>query len=144
MFELPIFLPGAFYARRNVVRNSWTCTSELRSLQRSLPRFSAYLPKGFRKSYSTVHPASFSRDAQDFGGKRKTIRGVPWSRKQARLGPTRIASPRLGLTRFISVSWLTGRCPVAGAHDAPFITECSRGVSDLARQEPKRAFPHPT
>ena len=27
--------------------------------------------------YFTVHPASFSRDAQDFGGKRKATRGVP-------------------------------------------------------------------
>lgn len=57
---------------------------------------------------------------------------------------SRLDSDRLGATRFISVSWLTGRCPAAGAHDAPFITECSRSVSDLARPESpsgRRAFP---
>jgi len=62
----------------------------------------------------------------------------------ARLDSYRLASARLDSTRFISVSWLTGRCPAADAHDAPFITECSRRVSDLARPgSPSGRFPTP-
>lgn len=62
----------------------------------------------------------------------------------ARLDSDCLVSARLDSTRFISVSWLTGRCPAAGAHDAPFITECSRRVSDLARPgSPSGRFPTP-
>lgn len=44
---------------------------------------------------------------------------------------------RLASIRFISVSWLTGRCP---ACDAPFITECCNQRADLARPETQPAL----
>lgn len=56
----------------------------------------------------------------------------------------RLASPRLRSTRtrFISVSWLTGRCPAAGAHDAPFITELQPRSKRPSATRAGRAFPH--
>lgn len=54
------------------------------------------------------------------------------ARRALGFGAIRRDSARFDSIRFISVSWLTGRCP---ACDAPFITECCNQRADLARPD---------
>lgn len=97
--------------------------------------------------FSSLSSFSSSRPDKRFGGKR--ARGVTWDQARSvssRCSLRRLDSkpPRLGSTRLDSVhfSQLADRA-LPRAHDAPFITECSRS-SDLARPEPgsQAGFPH--
>lgn len=63
--------------------------------------------------------------------------------RPTRFGPSRFSSARLDSVHFSQLADRALPCS-AGAHDAPFITECSRRVSDLARPgSPSGRFPTP-